>query len=98
MSMQGQNLRKSLNWQGFVRPITVPKGRLPLDSRAMGAKFYTHFLMNEQPANVSEFTGVVELNKVPRVADDLEAVAKILAKGMDVRANDIRILHWSRLH
>ena len=49
-------------------------------------------------ANVSEFTGVVELNRVPRVADDLEAVAKILAKGMDVKANDIRILHWSRLH
>jgi hypothetical protein len=64
----------------------------------MGVKYYTHFLMNEQPSNVSEFTGVVELNRVPKSANDLEDVAAILAKGLDVDSDDIRILHWSRLH
>ncbi len=64
----------------------------------MGVKYYTHFLMNEQPANVSEFTGVVELNQVPRATNDLEDVAAILARGLDVNSDDIRILHWSRVH
>jgi hypothetical protein len=64
----------------------------------MGVKFYTHFLMNEQLANVSEFTGVVELNRVPRSSTDLEELAAILARSLEIDANDIRILHWSRLH
>lgn len=64
----------------------------------MGVKYYTHFLMNEQPANVSEFTGVVELNRVPQATNDLEDVAAILARGLDVDSDDIEILHWSRLH
>jgi len=64
----------------------------------MGVKFYTHFLMNEQLANVSEFTGVVELNRVPRSSSDLEELAAILARSLEIDANDIRILHWSRLH
>jgi hypothetical protein len=64
----------------------------------MGVKFYTHFLMNEQLANVSEFTGVVELNRVPRSSTDLEELAAILARSLEIDASDIRILHWSRLH
>jgi len=64
----------------------------------MGIKYYTHFLMNERPANVSEFTGVVELNRVPKAANDMSDVAAILARGLDVSSEDIRILHWSRLH
>jgi len=64
----------------------------------MGVKFYTHFLMNGQLANVSEFTGVVELNRVPRSSSDLEELAAILARSLEIDANDIRILHWSRLH
>jgi hypothetical protein len=64
----------------------------------MGVKYYTHFLMNDRPAEASEFTGVVELNKTPRSMHDLDDIAAILAKSLDIDASDIRILHWSRLH
>jgi hypothetical protein len=69
-----------------------------LNCLRMGVKYYTHFLMNEQLASVSEFTGVVELNRVPKSAGDLEDIAAILARSLEIDANDIRILHWSRLH
>jgi len=50
----------------------------------MGVKYYTHFLMSEAPqASPSEFSGVVELNRVPHAPSDLQEIA---------------ILHWSRLH
>jgi hypothetical protein len=64
----------------------------------MSVKFYTHFLMSEKPQNVSEFTGVVELNQVPRRSNDLRDIASLLARSLDIDSNDIRILHWSRLH
>jgi hypothetical protein len=65
----------------------------------MGVKYYTHFLMSEaqQPAP-SEFSGVVELNRVPQGPGDLQEIATILARSLDIDLDDIRILHWSRLH
>ncbi len=64
----------------------------------MGVKYYTHFVMSEQPQSASEFTGVVELNRAPRRSNNLREVAAILARSLDVSSSDIRILHWSRLH
>jgi hypothetical protein len=65
----------------------------------MGVKYYTHFLMSEAPqASPSEFSGVVELNRVPLAPGDLQEVATILARSLDIDLDDIRILHWSRLH
>jgi hypothetical protein len=64
----------------------------------MGIKYYTHFVMKEQPATASEFTGVVELNHSPRRQNDMRDVATILARKLDVDSQDIRILQWSRLH
>lgn len=64
----------------------------------MGVKYYTHFLMDDQPADVSEFTGVVELSRVPHAANDMADIAAILARSLELDAQAIRILHWSRLH
>jgi hypothetical protein len=65
----------------------------------MGVKYYTHFLMSEEPqASPSEFSGVVELNRVPHAPSDLQEIAVILARSLDIELDDIRILHWSRLH
>jgi len=69
-----------------------------LISLAMGVKYYTHFLMNDRPEAMNEFTGVVELNRSPRAAHDLEDIAAILARSLDLDSDDIRVLHWSRLH
>ena len=65
----------------------------------MGVKYYTHFLMSEgqQPAP-SEFSGVVELNRVQQAQSDMHEIATILARSLDIELDDIRILHWSRLH
>jgi len=65
----------------------------------MGVKYYTHFLMSEeQQPSPSEFSGVVELNRVPIAPGDMQEVATILARSLDIDLDDIRILHWSRLH
>ena len=65
----------------------------------MAVKYYTHFLMSEEPqASPSEFSGVVELNRVPHAPSDLQEIAVILARSLDIELDDIRILHWSRLH
>ena len=69
-----------------------------LISVAMGVKYYTHFLMNDRPETTNEFSGVVELNRTPRTAQDLEDIAAILARSLDLDSDDIRVLHWSRLH
>ncbi|HEY4645718.1 MAG TPA: hypothetical protein VIH25_05505 [Steroidobacteraceae bacterium] len=64
----------------------------------MGVKYYTHFLMHEQPERLSEFSGVVELNRSPRAANDMKDIASILARSLQMESKDIRILHWARLH
>ena len=64
----------------------------------MGIKYYTHFVTNEKALKLSEFTGVVELSRVPRRANDLKAIASILARSFDIDSQHIRVLHWSRLH
>lgn len=64
----------------------------------MGIKYYTHFVMNEKPRSMSEFSGVVELTRVPNRPNDMKAIASILARSFDVESQYIRVLHWSRLH
>lgn len=64
----------------------------------MGVKYYTHFLMHEQPERLSEFSGVVELNRPPQAANDLKDIAAILARSLHIESKAIRILHWARLH
>lgn len=64
----------------------------------MSVKYYTHFLMREQkPQGVSEFRGVVEVNRVmPR--EDSRQAATVLARNFECDSRDIKILQWSRLH
>jgi hypothetical protein len=64
----------------------------------MSVKYYTHFLMQERaPKGMSEFRGVVEVNRVmPRT--DLKEAAQVLAKNFECESKDIKILQWSRLH
>jgi len=64
----------------------------------MSIKYYTHFLMQEHsPKGVSEFRGIVELNRV-LVHDDLKEAAAVLARNFECDTRDIKVLQWSRLH
>lgn len=64
----------------------------------MGIKYYTHFVTNRQPQKPGEFAGVVELTRPPRSSNNAKEVAAILAHTLQLDTDDIRILHWSRLH
>jgi hypothetical protein len=68
----------------------------------MSVKYYTHFLMQEaklEPAakGLSEFRGVVEVNRGMRRGDFREA-ANVLARNFECNVADIKVLQWSRLH
>lgn len=64
----------------------------------MSVKYYTHFLLDETtPRGMSEFRGVVEVNKVMKRGDMKEAAA-VLAKNFECESRDIKVLQWSRLH
>lgn len=68
----------------------------------MSVKYYTHFLMQERKPedaarNMSEFRGVVEVNRCMRRGDFREA-AMVLARNFEVDVRDIKVLQWSRLH
>lgn len=64
----------------------------------MSIKYYTHFLLQEtQPKGVSEFRGVVEVNRVMR-RGDLKEAAAVLARNFECESRDIKVLQWSRLH
>jgi hypothetical protein len=64
----------------------------------MSVKYYTHFLMQEaKPEGLSEFRGVVEVNRVmPR--GDVREAAMVLARNLECDKRDIKVLQWSRLH
>jgi hypothetical protein len=66
--------------------------------RPMSIKYYTHFLLQERSAKgMSEFRGVVEVNRVLSRGDMKEA-AIVLAKNFECESKDIKVLQWSRLH
>jgi hypothetical protein len=65
----------------------------------MSVKYYTHFLMQEKQLQqgLSEFRGVVEVNRVmPR--GDVREAAMVLARNFECDTRDIKVLQWSRLH
>ena len=66
----------------------------------MAAKYYTHFVTaSERPRQLhsdSEWSGVVEL-RYPLEYGSRE-LRSLLAQSFDLSSDDIRILHWARLH
>ena len=67
----------------------------------MAAKYYTHFVTANSPAQRarypgSEWSGVVELRHP--LENGTRELRSLLARSFDVSSDDIRILHWARLH
>ncbi len=72
----------------------------------MAAKYYTHFTTagvkaaRRQPAHPesSEWSGVVELRQPLEHKSGTKQLKALLAQSFDLETEDIKILHWARLH
>ncbi|MGH8150493.1 MAG: hypothetical protein ACRETB_11050 [Steroidobacteraceae bacterium] len=70
----------------------------------MAAKYYTHFVTASEQASLhayssdSEWSGVVELRHPLEQAGGTRELRTLLAQNFDIASEDIRILHWARLH
>jgi hypothetical protein len=64
-------------------------------------KYYTHFVTHAdraQSAGGSEWSGVVELRQPLTQTRASRELRALLAQSFDLDSDDIRILHWARLH
>ncbi|HXQ30994.1 MAG TPA: hypothetical protein VN790_03370 [Steroidobacteraceae bacterium] len=64
----------------------------------MSVKFYTRFVADLGSKGPSEYTGIVELGGQDSLPTDPKRVAVLLARDLDLEAEQIRVLQWSRLH
>jgi len=69
----------------------------------MATKYYTHFVTAGEMAPPaaspnSEWSGVVELRQPLEKAAGTRELRSLLAQSFDLDSEDIRILHWARLH
>jgi hypothetical protein len=72
----------------------------------MAAKYYTHFVTADQPTlaavesacESSEWSGVVELRHPLEQTAGTRELRSLLAQSFALTSDDIRILHWARLH
>jgi hypothetical protein len=70
----------------------------------VATKYYTHFVTGN-PAKAArsagsgnEWSGVVELRQPLTNARANRELRALLAQSFDLDSDDIRILHWARLH
>ena len=69
----------------------------------MATKYYTHFVTHGGTAHSAgssgnEWSGVVELRQPLTHARANRELRVLLAQSFDLDSDDIRILHWARLH
>lgn len=74
------------------------RARRVLTIRAVSVKFYTRFVADLGTKGPSEYTGIVELAGQDSVPTDPNRVARLLARDLDLEAEEIRVLQWARLH
>jgi hypothetical protein len=65
----------------------------------MATKYYTHFVTGtEEVPTTSEWSGVIELARPLLERRASRELRTLLAESFDLDSEDIRILHWARLH
>ncbi len=71
-------------------------------SLTVATKYYTHFVTARAKAptaaNASEWSGVVELRHPLEHVGGTRELRALLAQSFDLDSDDIKILHWARLH
>jgi hypothetical protein len=85
-----------------VERFTVAAGPAALRFPPVAAKYYTHFVTaGSRPRrrpDSSEWSGVVELRQPLERATGAKELKSLLAQSFDLESEDIKILHWARLH
>jgi hypothetical protein len=68
----------------------------------MTTKYYTHFVTSgaqaRSAASTSEWSGVVELRHPLEQTSGTRQLRALLAQSFDLESDEIKILHWARLH
>jgi hypothetical protein len=69
----------------------------------VATKYYTHFMTSDQAAAPSalapnEWSGVVELRHPLESGGGTRELRSLLAQSFDLDSEEIKILHWARLH
>ena len=67
----------------------------------VATKYYTHFVTGSVPAaaaSANEWSGVVELRHPLENVRGTRELRSLLAQSFDLDSEDIKILHWARLH
>ena len=65
----------------------------------MAAKYYASFLLQDTHCErCSEFSGVVEVERARQTPFTLREVEELLARNFQVETEDVKVIHWSRLH
>jgi hypothetical protein len=71
-------------------------------SVTVATKYYTHFVTARAKAhaaaNANEWSGVVELRHPLEHLGGTRELRALLAQSFDLDSDDIKILHWARLH
>jgi hypothetical protein len=79
----------------------TPRGRATT-LLTVATKYYTHFVTHTGKARSasadSEWSGVVELRQPLTQSRANRELRALLAQSFDLDSDDIRILHWARLH
>jgi len=66
---------------------------------SMNSKFYTSFVVDTEDSEPErQFTGVVELRGHGEDPPDADEIGRLLARKLNLDANQVRVLTWSRLH
>jgi hypothetical protein len=75
---------------------------VPNYSVTVATKYYTHFVTArakaQTAANANEWSGVVELRHPLENLGGTRELRALLAQSFDLDSDDIKILHWARLH
>ena len=67
----------------------------------VATKYYTHFVTGSSApaaASANEWSGVVELRHPLEHVRGTRELRSLLAQSFDLDSEDIKILHWARLH
>jgi hypothetical protein len=74
---------------------------IALTFRSVATKYYTHFVTGsgaQAAAAANEWSGVVELRHPLENVRGTRELRSLLAQSFDLDSDDIKILHWARLH
>ena len=86
----------------FCGPFHGRLRRTPTNLSTVATKYYTHFVTArakaQTAANANEWSGVVELRHPLEHVGGTRELRALLAQSFDLDSDDIKILHWARLH